>query len=65
MKLSKQTQTEVQSEIRRLRLVAAHYSRCAIVARWRKRREQFEADAQRFEHRMRALTMALDFGGVQ
>lgn len=65
MKLSPQTQIHVRNEISRLKLFAAHYSREAIRARWKHRREWYAEQVARFDARCRALTLALEMGGAR
>jgi hypothetical protein len=65
MRLSEQTRREVQSELSRLRLIAANYSRFAIAARWRTRREWFEEQVARYDALVASLNAVLEMEGTR
>ena len=65
MKLSNETQHQVRMEIARLRMFIALYSRWAIVSHYRRKREWLLVQVAKYDNRMRALTLALEFGGAQ
>ena len=65
MRLSNETRTAVRNQIEQFRKYAVHYSRIAIAARWKHARAKYEAEAAKFDARVRALTLALELGGAR
>lgn len=62
--LSPETQADVRKQIDKLRLFATHYSRCALTARWRAKREWYWNEVRKFDAMVMSLTLALEFGGA-